>query len=353
MVAGHTWAAGGIDDVIAITNSQVPGASHEDKWKTWQALCKRWRLAYLSVTVYQDAPGLANQGMLCASQAICAPAIFNPSMNAFGVGDGTAWLEVGSHVAIFGLGDIPRYSRSQSMPNAYFGKAQEGLYMPLKLTRTSQEWRSASDAYGVGANSGQEETSVGSFFLPETSAAGMVGFPFVDLERAWVEPAPWNYPPLTGTNLHIKVTSPLCNDMVGHISMQGSNASTTFKVFVRSGWELQVQPGTILTPHQKLSPQYDPTALRNYFQISREMKDGFPSDYNDLGEILGHIGEIASVVGPAIGMIPHPAASNWQHCGCRWQPDERIREETKPSRCRCPRRRPHRGGWLYDGSGYA
>lgn len=48
------------------------------------------------------------------------------------------------------------------------------------------------------------------------------------------------------------------------------------------------------------SPEHDPVALGAYYAISRQLKDAYPADYNDLGKIVR---TIADVAGPALSTI--------------------------------------------------
>lgn len=73
--------------------------------------------------------------------------------------------------------------------------------------------------------------------------------------------------------------------------------------YYRGGWEYQVAPSTTLVSFAKTSPVYDPQALATYFKISRELKDGYPADYNDLGKILDVIKGAAKTVLPIASSV--------------------------------------------------
>jgi hypothetical protein len=265
-------------------NTQLTGATHTLKYADLLLLAQRWRLAYMSVTIYQDAPALADQGTLVACQTSVKPRMATYSYTG-------AVTTAFPPVARFESEDYPEYTSSQSMPNAYFGKSKEGLYMPLHLTRTSQNWRSESDSiYCTGFGSMAAD---GAVQLPTTTAD--VGFPFGDLVRAWVNP---------GVAFGGQPTSDLCNDGWGFICARNLAPTTTYSFFVRAGFEFQVQPGTQLSCQQKISPEFDPTAIKHYFQIVRGMKDAYPADYNDLGKIWDVISGIAKTVAPALNFIP-------------------------------------------------
>lgn len=270
-------------------NTQLDGATHAAKYASWIAMMERWRLAYMSVTIYQDAPALSNQGTIVGAQHVVAPKIvqgiiFNNLTNRYyGF----------PRVSVLQLKDTPNYNVLQSMPNAYFNRSVEGMYMPLKLTRTCQQWHSTESQ-----NVFMQETisAVPPYELTIPIVASTQVWPFEGADGFHLDAS---VPSAGGT-----VTSPFCNDVWGTFAARNLGPTTSFSFFVRAGFEVQVQPGTVLTSHQKLSPQYDRAALDSYFAIAREMKDGYPCEYNDKGRILDTISRIANNVSPFLGMLP-------------------------------------------------
>lgn len=282
--------ANGTRNNTALLNSQLAGNTHAEKFASFRSVCDRWRLAYMSVTIQQDAPALADQGSIAACQTAFAPMRNNFSY----VSGGYYWAA--RPVVSTTQGDKPAFTKIQSMPGAYFTKSKEGCYMPIKLTRTCQNWRSDSTNTFV-SYSDHPATENGSFPLSKTLMTNSYScYPFYTLREATVDPA-------VGTFVG-DVTSDMCNDAVGHISVQNVAATTRFTVFVRAGYELQVLPGTVLTPQQMLSPEHDELALNNYFAISRKMKDAYPADYNDLGKIWSVIKTAAKSVLPFLSNVP-------------------------------------------------
>lgn len=85
-----------------------------------------------------------------------------------------------------------------------------------------------------------------------------------------------------------------------HVAARNLDLTSNFTFYVRQGWEFAVLPGTPLAPHMKNSPLLDETSLRTYFAISRELKDAYPADFNDLGKILKEIANIALDVLPVL-----------------------------------------------------
>lgn len=272
----------------SVLNSQIAGATHSDKWQSWYTQFERWRLAYMSVSIYQDGADLTNQGTCVASQATVKPHYhYKSNLDAGNLCVSSCRL------ASFTVNDAPDYNKSQSMPNAYFNRSKEGCYMPLKLTETHQRWHSSGKA--IQLTSATPTAAGQNISIPAASIDTRYPFPglFTASQSAAVPPA------VLG-----QATSDFCNDSWGLISFKNLALITKLQVFIRAGYELQVQPGTAMSPYQKLSPSHDELALRTYFAISRELKDAFPVDHNDLGKIWDVISGIAKTVAPALVAIP-------------------------------------------------
>lgn len=267
-------------------NPQIDGATHNEKYLNFLRLAQRWRLAYMSVTVIQDGPDLANQGTIVACQSPVAPELYPMCLNAgFTV----------PRCAKFGDSDKPNFDTSQAMPNAYFNRSREGAYVPLKLTETSQDWMSEADQITMlnvsysGAGLASAVRVIGDHHVPQ--------FPFYTLESVWSHTSP-------SFQFDGQATSPLLNGTIAHICARNLAVTTSFTFFVRMGLEMQVNPSSTLAPQLKLSPPYDRLALDTYFAIARELKDGFPAEYNEKGKIWDEISRALAVVGPALNLIP-------------------------------------------------
>lgn len=291
----------------ATLNVQLTGSTAITKYANFRAEAKRWRLAYMSVTIHQDGPDLANQGTIVVSQVPVRPRMYNASWLATPVlGAPEARFIVGPHMAMFDDLDRPSYAASQAMPNAYFNQSKHGAYVPLKLTRTCQEWHSDSDSMAiVGYSTVNDPDGSGvAFNQGFATLTGVDGdtWPFGGgLGAATVSvPVGTSYADASSTFL----TSPLCNDVWAHISAQNLSPQTSLSMFIRVGFELQVGPTSLLSPHQKLSPPHDPRAIDSYFRIARELKDAYPEDFNGLGKILNTIGDVAQFLAPALNLVP-------------------------------------------------
>lgn len=286
--------AGGVSDWHPMLNPQLAGTSHVDKFMSFRSQCDRWRMAYMSVTIQQDAPALADQGHIAACQSVLSPVALNFS---YPYTNSQVWA---CRTAIAtNLSDEPGFEKLQSMPGAYFTRSKDGLYMPLKLTRTCQNWN--SDATCVYLHPGELDSTtpglVGTAPIPTTrSATWQSRYPFPGLDTLVYDPA--------SKNFDGRVTSNLCNDVVGHISVVNVAPTTRFTVFVRAGYELQVLPGSVLTPQQRTSCEADALAISTYFAISRKMKDAYPAEYNDLGKIWDVISSVAKSILPGVAMVP-------------------------------------------------
>lgn len=286
------------DSVIAgqernFLNSQLLGADHANKYLSFIAMVQRWRLAYMSVTCYQDGPDLANQGSIVVAQVPTMPVRYNFSgPNYF---PATGSLVSFPTVEEFMPEDRPNFVVSQGMPNAYFSRSREGAYVPLKLTETCQDW--VSDAERVCTAKVTKFSTLPTesvYVLPTTSTIS--GFPHFSMIAAY-------YNGITQTSF-AQATSPMLNGTWANISARNLSVATSFTFFVRCGIEMQVQPSSSIAPQLALSPQHDQQALDCYFAIARELKDGYPSDYNDLGKIWDAISAASKKALPLLKNIP-------------------------------------------------
>lgn len=290
-----------------VLNAQLDGLTHMAKYNSFRAQARRWRLAYMSVTVHQDGPSLADQGTLVCAQVPVQPKIYNAvGQQAYPVDQTKRMMVLGPNVCQFSDLDRPSYTASQAMPNAYFNQSKHGCYMPLKLTRTCQEWHSDSDHVTVlnddTTNDPDESgTNYNQGIAAVTNGAGTT-WPFTTLTP--FNPA-FKVAPDTvqATRVDVwsgDVTSSLCNDTWGTICARNMSVETSFSIFIRVGFEVQVVPTSILSPQQKISPPSDEIALRTYFAIARELKDAYPESYNSLSTLLGTIAGVAKDVLPTI-----------------------------------------------------
>ncbi len=282
-------------------NPMVSGVDMPAKDITFMSTFKRWRLAYMSVTVYQDGPALADQGTLvCAQVPFDADMVNLSSMDVAGnplYGGNSAPVQAYRHIRVFTDDeDAPSYDASQSMPNAYFGKSKDGLYSVMKMTRTSQVWRTAKDeeawTFWPGGVAGPTKPLL-TLPMYTANAAQHCVWPFPIEQFGIYEDATPVFKNLWG-----RTTSPLLNDVVTHISARNISPQTSFAVYIRCGIQAQAGPKSLLASQLTLPPIYDSQALEAYYLISRELKDGYPADYNDLGKIWDAIKSAASTVAP-------------------------------------------------------
>lgn len=284
-----------------LLNTQIDGATHYQKFKSMLGLAKRWRLCYMSVTIQQDGPALADQGTIAACQSAIAPKIITLTMH-----DAANYYYATRPLASYGADTFPDFDKIQSMPGAYYTRSKDGMYMPLKLTRTCQDWHSLATA-NCHTSTDYANESAQLAFTTIDKVSNTTSWPFPGLATVSGDFANG------ALNVQETITSDMCNDAYGQIAATNVGPTTRFTVFIRAGYELQVMPGTALTPQQKVSPQYDPVALQNYFMISRELKDAYPADYNDLGKIWGVIKDVGSGVVrnlvDAAKLFPHPVVS--------------------------------------------
>lgn len=286
---------------VEMLNSQVQGASYKLRLQSFLEDFQRWRLAYASVTIYQDGPDLANQGTVVVCQKPLEPPRFN-LYDGFNGADSADGLHHAFHMEDT---DLPSYAASQAMPNAYFGRSREGVYIPLKLTKTHQTWHSHRDlTYQASAAQLLPVTTTGyggQLVLPVSADLETTGqYPFLSLNDVHqAEDAVTLRTAIVGD-----LTSDFCNENWADFSFKNMAVTTSLSFFFRFGFEVQVQPASILSPHLKLSPPSDPVAIETYFRIARELKDAYPADFNDAGKIWDVISSIAKTVAPFLSAVP-------------------------------------------------
>lgn len=259
----------------------------------------------MSVTVYQDGPDLANQGTLVAAQMPLVPLKYGTTGRMFAA-DPSYLMDVPSApIEAYETTDLPNFDVLQSMPNAYFGRSKEGAYIPLKLTKTCQQWHGVNDLVLQHAETitptDLGEGLRGWITMPIVTEPSNASFPHVNLQAAFSHHTD---PGVLAPAVYGDATSPLCNDTAAHFCARNLAATTSYSFFVRAGYEVQVQPGSIYSTHLKLSPPHDPLALASYFAIARELKDAYPADHNDLGKIWDVISTVAKSVAPALTAVP-------------------------------------------------
>lgn len=256
------------------------------------------RLIALGVSAYQDGPALSDQGTLTATQYPVAPRRVNATSTTLGAC---------SHRVIYHqTGDIASYVASQHMPNAYFGPSKLGCYLPLRLSKDSEEYRTDATASQITSISDADRFTLG-------TTAGTSQLPYPAAEAAYMSSG---Y--VTGDLVYKAL-----NGNWGSICARNLSPATSFAFYFRITIECRVLPNSPLAPQQSVSPAYDPAAIANYYRISRELKDAYPVDYNDLGKLWEVIkgavrtisgglsfvpGPIGQIAGLVHGLVPAPAA---------------------------------------------
>lgn len=257
----------------------------------WELLAMRWRLAYSGVTVYQDGPDLANQGTIVVAQAPLIPKLFHYSPLVSNAG----WVGT-IPIAYFDKSvQGPNFARSQTMPNAMMGRSREGAYVPLKLTETSQDWFSPQNDIGLLSALNPQTGSV-SCALPSTLVPS---FPFPVI-------VPTHETSQSSSGGSAVLGTAVCSLMgsnCAHISARNLSDQTSYTFYFRFGIEVQLTANSNMTPQLKLSPPYDRQALDTYFMLSRELKDAYPADYNDLGRMWDVISGAARTLAPMLNTI--------------------------------------------------
>jgi len=296
------WNAlcGDTADSGTFLNSQLSGATHEEKFVTLKNIAQRWRLAYAAVTVYQDGPSLANQGEITVCQTSIAPR----SCRAGGVNDMNDCMTCSVTLQQYSAEDVPQFETAVSCPNCYVARSKEGAYVPLRLTDTSQQWTSEEDDVALALLTTQSGAGDNAWYsLPVSTAAyaNIDVFPHYTSEDGDLNPC---YVEVSDTHiahgLHGSRTSKMLSGAMAHICGRNISRQTSFQFVFRYGIEMLVAPGTLLSPQAKLSPLADYQAIHNYFRIARELKDAYPAAYNDLNKLWNVLSGVVKQITPII-----------------------------------------------------
>lgn len=252
---------------------------------------ERWRLAYYGLTVYCDAPSLADQGTVAAASVPVEPSLYS----FVGLANTTpSSTQVAVQKAIvFQTTDVPAFETLVRMPNAYTGQAKNGVYFPMKLSTNHMRWHSTAD-FVNDATGWLSATKDYSMTVKTGTSDPMAtsGWPYYGETSAWVN-----------TTTGVVETRTRCmpaNENFGAICFQNLSYQASLTLVWRVGFEIQAGPQSTLSSYLHLSPAYDRIAVDDYYAISRELKDAYPADYNDLGKLWEVIKKAARAALPVV-----------------------------------------------------
>lgn len=305
---------------------------------------ERWRLVYAGLSCYQDGPALSNQGTVAACQVPMRGHEYH-AYPSFATGTSTAVgfaFSTSRKLKAYQTNDMPSYEKSQAMPNAFFGESKNGVYMPLRLGPNHQDWHSAEDLshYVCSADENTSATfypnvpwttqassniqNIDYIFPAITANDQVIRWPTMVDQDAGTADTLFGHAPhpslrsfawmLAGDNNTSKVFRtdsrslqlPQLAENVGHLSFRNLAVSTGLQFYFRVGVEAQCTVGSPYVPYLKVAPEYDQRAVESYFKISRELKDAYPVEFNDLGKLWDVIKQAARVVSGGLSFVPGP-----------------------------------------------
>jgi len=225
---------------------------------------------YAGLTMLQDGAALTDQGSIAACQFTLPSERFNVSFE----NSTPKWVGV-DHVESFYSDSVPTFNQTVNTSTCYQGPSKAGVYMPLRLTEDAMRWKSWRDCIRLGPDQHGYLYPNGQVQIPTTT--NTTTFPFYGYEAYWVL--------ANGSATGGGVFPPLDQTTCGVVSWQNVSVNTTFTLHFRYGYEFRVLLGSRYSPLAVPSPSYDPIALNTYFEISRKLKDAYPSEYNSLGKL--------------------------------------------------------------------
>jgi hypothetical protein len=323
---------------------QVVGTStYDNNRAAFMEIYEQWRMTYMSVTITQDAPALADEGLITACQAPTRWVETNPCLWQCTSGDSkdpvlNSKLKMNGcpssappplylynattypHVHSYFDQDMPSnfVQSGVTMPGGFVGKAKDGCYMPIKLTESAFEWKTAADVWLLGPHADEADDHPDAYpiTIPSTDTYSLEWpYGYVDYQSTTPENGPNIFTaflnqtaaPLGSWICGGSPILPWANQVVGHINLMNLDANAGIEIRVRMGMEARVGPGTLLTPQMKLSASVDEQAMYSYFAISRQLADAYPGSYNDLGKLWEVIKSIGRGLKPVLSAIPMTA----------------------------------------------
>lgn len=353
----------GTTDYFSHYNTQITGAtvSPQNMLASWLAIAQEWRVTNASMTIELDASALYNNGSVVGANAPTKErhmttglgSRFSAYVAATSGGVVTTNVPLSANnsddsinypLFSYAESDKPAYSTLINIPGAYQGMAKDGIYMPLPIDEVEQVWMSEKDlcyfagtgaptigdnwpvrdTFALGTPGSQRGILVESTVMNagtnwvSSSGAIYIGSPWPYAQNAGVlfsgtgtypavKPA-YNIVGVNGGNRAGDLWFPPCNTTFSHASFKNMSLQAGLVVTMRMGYEIRVQPGTLLSTQVMPSPSYDPLAIDAYYQVRRQMAHGYPASYNSLNKLLKVIIMGAQAALPALGAV-FPALS--------------------------------------------
>lgn len=327
--AGAAWGAVQLQpfvDGTGFTSLNVQGpatasyTSVDVASRTPASLATTFRHQYKSVTIEMVAPDIANQGDVYAAQYPSVP------RNTRFTNVGSQTNTIGPTILGANVSQVPlpfnEADLTLSSPNAYVGRAKDGLYMPLRLQGPVQSFCEVNTP-AVGswfappfiATTGPapvlfpENTTVQfpRLMIPcQNDTAGEVSAPALGtlFSDSWVANGLYAGPSANGA-----CDTGHDQTMMGVIIFRGLASSggtggpsfgATLVIKVLAGLEVIPRPTSVERVFQKAPAAYSPRALEAYYGISNALPPAFPASYNALGALLPVLGSVASALWPSV-----------------------------------------------------
>lgn len=275
----------------------TPESAYSAKRNTFVSNVRKYRIAYYGVTAHVDAPALSNQGTLAATQYPVCDRSFTAGMCGLG-GLAKAYRKL----KVVPFTEYPDFAGIQNLPNVYSAAAKDGCYLPLKLGEEDLEMRAVADSFFIH---GDWDVTANGY----VDAEGLNIGASTGLTNPLTPVPDFSIAPASGANQTGTTALPVACNQVGHICFRGLDPKATIYLYVRCGFDIEVAPGSIYSPYVRNPVMEDDAAVRAYFAVSRQLKDAYPGEFNDLGEMFDLIVNTAADVLPALFPAAAPFAS--------------------------------------------
>lgn len=271
-----------------IRNPLFQAAAPDDDLGSLIAIAEEWRMTSMSVTMHLDANATTDSGTVVAAMIPVKPNVeFFSGLNTTGT------VYCSAPTLWFNPSDYPTYTQLLQMPKAYQANLRTGIYMPMRLSNTSQHWKGFQHRVKL----------INPSVLTLTNSYG-VGY--VNATTATPAYPNWDLSAMRNASgvPNGAAMASFLGDNFGRICISNVAPTSAVVIKIKLGLELKVQPTSSHAVHLSAAPPIDQAALASYFAIIRQLPDAYPADYNDGGKILSYISKAIKAVAPFLKVMP-------------------------------------------------
>lgn len=266
-----------------------------------------FRHQYKSITAHLIASGLTNQGQVMAAQY---PADIKESGDV--ISSYTPAPSGSNYVSKILNCALPTTEAdlAATAPGFYMDEAQNGVYLPLRLTGPSQPFvRSTLTSLGameiagtpVAYSTTTDQYHTGAICVPSVYNSGPVPPGNSWVFQTLVDPQavfvtgnpPGAVPPMDSAFDNTNIGVIIFRGLQGGT---GGGFSSSIQLKTLAGLEVVPCPDSPNREFTRPAACYEPKAIQAYYELCFALRDAYPASYNSFGDILEKIGSVAKKI---------------------------------------------------------